>query len=261
MYDGMKLYRAVVTSSASATGAVYVSMPSVLGATTSIGVSLIGRASVNGVWTVPSVGDQVVVAVEDDKFSNVYLVYPAPQQTFTIADGSITAEKIASNAVGSDEIAAGAVTTAKIVDANVTTAKIADGAVTNAKLGLTEVKIRRAANQTIEDFSYIDFDTEDSDPNGFFAPTNSTITVPAGYAGLYTIACRIVRSSTGAGASTQMTLESESDQIIQQFGSSGTVGHVFANLYLPESATVRIGITGGGDIDYTARLWMTRIMD
>lgn len=276
MYDGMKLYRAVVAASSPSTGAVYVSIPSVLGPTTTIGVSTIGRGPVNGVWAVPSVGDQVVVAVEDDKFSNLYLAYPAPQQTLTIPDGSITAAKLASDAVTTAKIldanvtagklASNAVTTAKILDSNVTTSKINDGAVTNAKLGLTELKIRRTANQTIEDFSYIDFDTEDSDLNGLFTipagwTENSSVVIPSGYAGLYATACRIVRSSTGAGWNTVMTLETESDQIIRQFGSSNTVGHIFANLYLPEGATVKIGITTGGNINYTARLWMTRIMD
>ena len=81
MYNGMQVYRAVVTSSSSTTGSLYVSIPSVLGTTTSIAVSTIGRAAVSGVWTVPDVGDQVVVAVEDDKFSNVFLLYPVDPQT------------------------------------------------------------------------------------------------------------------------------------------------------------------------------------
>jgi hypothetical protein len=90
----MQIYRAIVTASSSTTGSLYVSIPSVLGTSTSIAVSTIGRAAVSGVWTVPDVGDQVLVAVEDDKFSNVFLLYPVeipipqtPPQTFTYKVG------------------------------------------------------------------------------------------------------------------------------------------------------------------------------
>ena len=92
MYNGMQVYRAVVTSSSSTTGSLYVSIPSVLGTTTSIAVSTIGRAAVSGVWTVPDVGDQVLVAVEDDKFSNVFLLYPVETSIApnTIVDADIS---------------------------------------------------------------------------------------------------------------------------------------------------------------------------
>jgi hypothetical protein len=91
MYNGMQIYRAVVTAASSTTGSLYVSIPSALGTTTSIAVSTIGRAAVSGVWTVPDVGDQVLVAVEDDKFSNVFLLYPVeppvtPTFTYKVGD-------------------------------------------------------------------------------------------------------------------------------------------------------------------------------
>lgn len=66
----------------------------------------------------------------------------APQ--FSLADGIVTAAKLASDsvttvkiaalAVTAAKIASDAVTTAKILDSNVTTAKLADGAVTQEKL-------------------------------------------------------------------------------------------------------------------------------
>ena len=116
MYSGMQVYRAVVTASSSTTGSLYVSIPSVLGTTTSIAVSTIGRAAVSGVWTVPDVGDQVVVAVEDDKFSNVFLLYPVET---SIAPGSITSTEIATNTIVDADIS---------TSANISLSKLAIGA-------------------------------------------------------------------------------------------------------------------------------------
>ena len=76
MYDGMNLYRAVVSYSSAATGDIQVRIPAVLGNNEVISVSKIGRGDIDGVWQVPIVGSQVVVAVEDDRFSNIYMVYP-----------------------------------------------------------------------------------------------------------------------------------------------------------------------------------------
>lgn len=76
MYDGMNLYRAVVSYSSATTGDIQVRIPAVLGTNEVISVSKIGRGDIDGVWQVPIVGSQVVVAVEDDRFSNIYMVYP-----------------------------------------------------------------------------------------------------------------------------------------------------------------------------------------
>lgn len=76
MYDGMNLYRAVVSYSSATTGDIQVRIPAVLGPSEVIPVSKIGRGDIDGVWQVPIVGSQVVVAVEDDRFSNIYMVYP-----------------------------------------------------------------------------------------------------------------------------------------------------------------------------------------
>lgn len=77
MYDGMNLYRAVVSYSSASTGDIQVKIPSVLGSTEVVPICKIGRSAVNDTWSVPLVGSQVVVAVEDDRFSNVYVVYPS----------------------------------------------------------------------------------------------------------------------------------------------------------------------------------------
>lgn len=76
MYDGMNLYRAVVAYSSPTTGDINVRIPAVLGNAEVLPISKIGRAAVSGTWEVPLIGSQTVVAVEDDRFSNVYMVYP-----------------------------------------------------------------------------------------------------------------------------------------------------------------------------------------
>jgi hypothetical protein len=76
VYDGMKVYRALVSYAASTTGEIQVKIPSILGSGASISISKIGRKPSGGSWPVPTVGDQVLVAVEDDRFSNVYIIYP-----------------------------------------------------------------------------------------------------------------------------------------------------------------------------------------
>lgn len=77
MYDGMNLYRAVVSYASSTTGDIQVRIPSILGPTEVVPICKIGRESSDSGWSVPLVGSQVVVAVEDDRFSNVYVVYPS----------------------------------------------------------------------------------------------------------------------------------------------------------------------------------------
>lgn len=76
MYDGMEIYRALVVSSSMTTGEVLVKIPSILGADPAVAVSYIGRGKTGSTWKVPPIGQQVLVAVEDDRFSNVYMITP-----------------------------------------------------------------------------------------------------------------------------------------------------------------------------------------
>lgn len=75
MYSGMNVYRAVVNTASSVTGDITVFIPAVLGGGHTVPITKIGREPLpSGAWNVPTVGDQVLVAVEDDRFTNVFLL-------------------------------------------------------------------------------------------------------------------------------------------------------------------------------------------
>lgn len=91
MYDGMNLYRALVAYSSNTTGDLHVCIPAVLGSDNVVPVSKIGRTPSGGMWSVPSVGSQVVVAVEDDRFSNVYLIDTSVYSPVTALETDVAA--------------------------------------------------------------------------------------------------------------------------------------------------------------------------
>jgi phage baseplate assembly protein gpV len=191
MYNGMQIYRAVVTASSSTTGSLYVSIPSVLGTSTSIAVSTIGRAAVSGVWAVPNVGEQVLVAVEDDKFSNVFLLYPVEPPVI---------------AVEPPVIADASVTTDKLANASVTTDKLAHDSVVNENLDMYRMRVSRVAPQTVGPLStgLIEFDTLDFEKynnNSWIGGLPSQAIFPQ--SGLYAISVTIT-TSAAAGTQTAM---------------------------------------------------------
>ena len=91
MYDGLKLYKAIVAGSSTSTGAIHVKIPSILGPNESIEVSKVGRSASGGVWAVPTVGTQVVVGVDDNSLSNVYLIYTSIDNTLSSISSSVSA--------------------------------------------------------------------------------------------------------------------------------------------------------------------------
>lgn len=208
--------------------------------------------------------------------------------TAGIADDAITAAKIAANAVGASELADDAVdtaaivnlavTTGKINDLAITTGKLADGSVTNAKLGLTEVKLRRAAAQSFSysasyQYANISWDTEDADASGFITPTSDTLTVPAGASGLYLWSLRFTADLT-SGAAFQVNLYNVLVNSVNTFAvasfnaySNGPPNTVqeSSSVYLTAGDTLqfkmRIYTDTASAGDMTATLWLTRIMD
>jgi hypothetical protein len=69
---GGEVYRAIVKSSNSTTGEIYVSLPHVMGETSYLPLSYVDRKAISGVWSVPTPGDMIIVASDDDQFSNVF---------------------------------------------------------------------------------------------------------------------------------------------------------------------------------------------
>jgi len=66
-------HRAVVTYSNSSSGEIRVRIPAVLGSS-EITISLIGRHPDSNGWSVPSVGDQIIVGTDDSTFTNVFWI-------------------------------------------------------------------------------------------------------------------------------------------------------------------------------------------
>ena len=68
------VYRAIVVYSNASTGQIIVRIPSLTGSDSTIELSTIGRKAVNGVWGVPSIGEQIVVTADDTNFTNTFWV-------------------------------------------------------------------------------------------------------------------------------------------------------------------------------------------
>lgn len=120
------------------------------------------------------------------------------------------------------------------------------------------VKVRRAANLNINNSSaYVPFDTEDADQWGFISVTSNTLTTPTGAAGLYAIGAKVVSSST---LNTQtIDLYTNGFPTTQNNMLSG-LGYVSAVAYLEAGNEVKLLITNNLNANYTATLWMTRVL-
>lgn len=66
-------HRAIVTYSNSSSGEIRVRIPAVLGSS-EVTISLIGRQPNSNGWSVPSVGDQIIVGTDDSTFTNVFWI-------------------------------------------------------------------------------------------------------------------------------------------------------------------------------------------
>jgi phage baseplate assembly protein gpV len=75
------VYRGTVTYSDSATGEIKVRVPLLTGVSGTIPISYIGRTAYNGVWSVPSIGSQIVVTADDANLTNVFWVQVSPEAT------------------------------------------------------------------------------------------------------------------------------------------------------------------------------------
>lgn len=125
-------------------------------------------------------------------------------------------------------------------------------------LSQPSVKVRRVANLNINNSSaYIPFDTEDSDQFGFIAVTSNTLTVPAGYPGLYAIGVKVSSSST---LSTQTINLYTNGFSTSQATMANGLGYLSGVSYLDAGNEIKVLITNNLNADYTATLWATRLM-
>ena len=125
----------------------------------------------------------------------------APQ--FSLADGIVTAAKIASDAVTTVKILDSNVTTAKIADSAVTSAKIADGTIVNADISTTAaIDLGKLADATIDEKS-ASYTLALTDKNKFIkmnvTTTANTVTVPTNASVAFPIGSQIHIIQYGSG--------------------------------------------------------------
>lgn len=72
MHSQHPIHRALVTFSNNATGEIRVKIPIILGIDSEVALSYIGRKAHSGVWSVPAVGDQIVVTSDDSNLTNLF---------------------------------------------------------------------------------------------------------------------------------------------------------------------------------------------
>jgi phage baseplate assembly protein gpV len=73
-----------VVYSSSSTGEIKVRIPTVTGPDSSVPVSTIGRTAYNGTWTVPQIGEQIVVTADDGNLTNVFWVQVNPSEPVSL---------------------------------------------------------------------------------------------------------------------------------------------------------------------------------
>jgi len=75
---GPYIHRAIVSSSDEITGEIKVRIPSKFGPEIALDISFIGRQKVDGVWPVPAIGTQVVVATDSREYTNMFILNVNP---------------------------------------------------------------------------------------------------------------------------------------------------------------------------------------
>lgn len=125
----------------------------------------------------------------------------APQ--FSLADGIVTAAKLASDSVTTVKIAALAVTTAKIADSAITSAKIADDTIVNADISATAaIDLGKLADATIDEKS-ASYTLALTDKNKFIkmnvTTTANTVTVPTNASVAFPVGSQIHIIQYGSG--------------------------------------------------------------
>ena len=96
------VHRALVTYVNPNTGEIRVKIPAVTGNNTEISISRIGRQPSNGVWSMPTIGTQIVVSADDENMTNVFWLQtdvtpPLDTPTITVSGSAPANDTIGSN--------------------------------------------------------------------------------------------------------------------------------------------------------------------
>jgi hypothetical protein len=228
------LHKAVVHNVSDA--GVYVKIPSLLGSSESI--ALYEPKVPNSGWP-PSVGDQLLVAVEGDNFNRVYAISNIDNQDVNTLSG--------------------------IPDGSITSSKLASSSVTDEKLDLYRLRVSRVAPQTGYQnvIAFIEFDTKDIEK----FDTTTFITIPdtnivATTPGLYTISATIT-PNRASGIHFAALLINNASMLVPNTAFSGVLQlTISGTIFLNSTDIVRLRIDNRStDNTYTAVLSMVRIMD
>ena len=125
----------------------------------------------------------------------------------------------------------------------------------SAANGRTGVYCSRTANQSIPDSTAtnVSFDTEGYDSDAYIATTSTTVTIPSGLGGLYTVSANCIWSASPIGGSALSYLQVTSGGDIERSDSIGTRNSVAQTLALDagDSITVAVWQSTGGAINIT----------
>lgn len=126
------------------------------------------------------------------------------------------------------------------------------------------VRLRRAANQSIPNNSptVVSFDTEDEDTSGYFPGTGTTITIPAGKAGIYAVSFKGTYAGSSMGNRWFFDVKNGSENYRLNGSSAGedtVAGSVTIRLAAAATITVDAYQASGGAKDLTARIELWRV--
>lgn len=127
--------------------------------------------------------------------------------------------------------------------------------------GRTGCTLRRAANQSITNATptNVSWDTEDYDSDGYIAVTATTVTIPSGLGGLYSVSYRgSLANFPGARGFMGMTV---AGVIYRSVFTGDTEGHASTIRPLAAADTIVADVyqTSGGALNFTGRLDVYRI--
>lgn len=135
--------------------------------------------------------------------------------------------------------------------------------------GRTGCFLRRTNPQSIPHITEtaISWDTENTDSDGFIAVTSSTVTIPSGLGGLYSISSRVVWASNPAALGSYVQLDAGSETFRTSVTPSSANIHtqvsapgVTMALAAGDTIVVSVYQASGGALNVTnAKLWVYRL--